>query len=265
MLIVDDNKHARYILSQYCSMIEMKITHVSSSAQEALEWLGISEEVPDLVLTDIMMPIMDGFSLVAKIRCMDRMKNVKIVALTSALTPSTPEQSRLAGFDACLSKPVSRADLFGVLLVIFAHAGIVEVKTDPAAPSLQNDVLTKGITVLVAEDNHLNQKLMGILLKQMECVFDIAANGKEVLDMLDNRNYDVLLLDLQMPVMDGFETARIIRIERALTIPVIALTASAFKEDHDKCLAAGMNDFLTKPIDKNELQKKLAKWADKNG
>jgi CheY-like chemotaxis protein len=115
--------------------------------------------------------------------------------------------------------------------------------------------------VLIVEDNTLNQKLMGILLKQMGHMFDIAIDGHEAVVKVREKKYDLILMDIQMPVMDGFEAARIIRSDMKVTTPIIALTARVFKEDEEKCRAVGMNDFLTKPVEMKTLAEKIAKWV----
>lgn len=119
---------------------------------------------------------------------------------------------------------------------------------------------TRGTVVLVAEDNSMNQKLMGILLQKLGCTFRMVGNGQEVLQALDEAKWDLLLLDLQMPVMDGFETMRILREERRSKIPVVALTACVFQEDRDRCREAGMDGYLPKPVERDELRQTIARW-----
>jgi signal transduction histidine kinase len=117
------------------------------------------------------------------------------------------------------------------------------------------------ISVLIVEDNTLNQKLMGILLGKMGDVFDIAHDGREAIAKVKEKKFDLILMDIQMPAMDGFEATRIIRNDLRVTTPIIALTARVFKEDEEKCLAVGMDDFLAKPVEMKILTEKIAKWV----
>jgi CheY-like chemotaxis protein len=120
----------------------------------------------------------------------------------------------------------------------------------------------RGTRVLVVEDNPINQRLMGLLLEQLGCVHEMAANGRDAVDKAVNHGYDLILMDVQMPVMDGYEATKIIRAGGS-TVPIIALTAHALKEDKEKCRAAGMNDFIAKPVEINELRHKVLIWGGK--
>ena len=121
----------------------------------------------------------------------------------------------------------------------------------------------KGLTILVVEDNPLNQKLMAILLKQLDCIADMANNGSEAVDMAGKKKYDIILMDIQMPVMDGYEATELIRLQVNRKTPIIALTAKVFQEDQEKSAACGMNDFLTKPVETQALRKMILKWGSK--
>jgi|GEM_PF-1371913 Signal transduction histidine kinase len=134
----------------------------------------------------------------------------------------------------------------------------------PLGDTKEYGLETKGVSVLVVEDNPLNQKLMAILLKQLDCIADMANNGAEAVDMAGKKKYDIILMDLQMPVMDGYKATEIIRgVQVNKTTPIIALTAKVFQEDQEKCAACGMNDFLTKPVETKTLRKMILKWGGK--
>jgi signal transduction histidine kinase/ActR/RegA family two-component response regulator len=123
-----------------------------------------------------------------------------------------------------------------------------------------NKTDTRGASVLVVEDNPLNQKLMAILLKQLGCLADMAGNGAEAVDMAEKKKYDVIFMDLQMPVMDGYRATELIRERTNRATPIIALTAKVFQEDQEKCMACGMNDFLTKPVETRTLKEMILRW-----
>jgi CheY-like chemotaxis protein len=138
-----------------------------------------------------------------------------------------------------------------------------EVTGAASIPSQSNGSL-KGVRILVAEDNPVNQKLVEIVLRQMGCEVDLAANGQEVVEQLRKKTYDLCLMDIQMPVMGGIEAACLIRKEISRDLPLIALTASAMQRDRERCFEAGMNDFLSKPIEIQKLRGKISQWS-KNG
>ncbi len=259
VLIVDDNDQSREILCNYCNMIEMSVAYKSSSAQNAMDWINQNNPDIDLVLSDIMMPVIDGYELAAKIRGIERLKGIKMIALTSDAVPGMADNTHRAGFNAFISKPFTRMEFYEVLRAVFGDS-----RTDRRqiiTRHLAHELLTKGISVLIVEDNAINQKLMGILLKQMGCLFEVAADGKQAVAIVQEKKFDLVLMDIQMPVMDGYEASNIIRNQMKLKTPIVALTAHVFKEDEMKCRAAGMNDFLTKPVSLKALRETVLKWG----
>ena len=258
-IIVDDNAQSREILANFCVSAGMEVVCSVESASKAREWLEKEENATDVVLSDIMMPGTDGYSLCKEIRRNDRLKAIPVIALTSDAMPGAAEKTSNAGFDAYLSKPFTRNDFYGILQAVFGDArkGNRRIITR----HMVQELLTKGISVLVAEDNPLNQKLMGILLNKMDCVADMAGNGREALEMAEKKKYDVILMDIQMPVMDGFKATECIRTQLKQTTPIIALTAKVFQEDREKCATCGMNDFLSKPVEAKALKEMILKWG----
>ncbi len=259
VLILDDNSNTREILDNYCRTISMEISHISESASEALEWLNNEDHRVDIILCDIMMPGMDGFIFAKLLRQNERQKNVKLIALSSDATPGTARQSNLAGFDAYFSKPFTRQELYEILQTVFGD--VRQEKDQIITRHLAQELLLKKISVLVAEDNAINQQLMGYLLAQIGCVFEMAGDGREAVVKLSKKNYDIILMDIQMPVMDGIDATKVIRRDLRLKTPVIALTARIFKEDEEKCMEAGMDDYLIKPIDREKLKEKILSWT----
>ena len=261
VLIVDDNEQSRQIIENYCGLIEMEVAYCSHSAEKALAWLETGPAMIDLILSDIMMPGMDGFTFADRVKRMERWKNVKLIALTSDAVPGIADRTSKAGFDAFLSKPFSRKDLYEVVRAVFGD--LRKDKAQIITRHMAHELLTKGISVLLVEDNALNQKLMGILLKQMGCEFELANNGREAVEKVRTGIYDVILMDIQMPVMDGLQASKIIRTEIKAETPIIALTAHVFQEDAKKCEEAGMDDFLTKPVETKALREKILNWVKK--
>jgi signal transduction histidine kinase/CheY-like chemotaxis protein len=258
-IIVDDNKQSLEILRNYCESAGMVVPLCAESAAAALGWLSSQAEPPDLVLSDIMMPGMDGYSFAAQIRKDIRLANVKLVALTSHAMPGSADLTGAAGFDAYLPKPFTRKDLSMTLRAIFGDQR--HVKGRIITRHMADELMTKGLSVLVAEDNPLNQKLIGILLSNLGCVVEFANDGRAAVDWAEKKKFDIVFMDIQMPVMDGYEAAGLIRKRLQSTVPIIALTARAYKEDEERCRAAGMNDFLTKPISADTVKEKILLWT----
>jgi two-component system, sensor histidine kinase and response regulator len=259
VLIVDDNEQSREITRNFCAMIGMNVVLCASSAQGALEWVMTEEHSVDVVLSDIMMPVMDGYTLARKIKEIDRLCKVKLIALTSDAIPGIADNSGRAGFDAFLSKPFTRLELYEIMRAVFGDTR--KEKSQIITRHLAHELLTKGISVLVAEDNAVNQKLIGLLLRQMGCTFEMANNGKEAVEISEKRKFDCILMDIQMPVMDGYEAAKLVSSRPVGAPPIIALTAHVFQEDAEKCKASGMVDFLTKPIVLKALRDTILKWG----
>ncbi len=259
VLIVDDNEHNRAILGRYCQDIRMDVVFSAGSVQQALDWLADVGNDVDVVFTDIRMPVTDGYSFARQLKADERLRQMKLIALTSDALPGSAEFSNRVGFDAFLPKPFRRRDVYEILRAVFGDRR--DQKQQIITRHLAHELLTKGISVLLVEDNNLNQKLMNVLLGKMGCVVDVASNGREAVERIAEKTYDLVLMDLQMPVMDGFEATEIIRRNNGATLPIVALTARAFKDDEERCKAVGMNDFLTKPIDARALRETILRWA----
>jgi two-component system, sensor histidine kinase and response regulator len=257
ILIVDDNATNRRILGESVIRWEMVPTVVDGAvaAIEALKQVHESGTQLPLVLTDAHMPDIDGFGLVERIRQDPLFANVKIVILTSGGQRGDAARCKQLGVAAYLSKPFDRLELRDVLLHVLAH--------EPAKP--ENRVLVTRHTVLeqadslsflVAEDNVVNQTLIARLLVKRGHSVVLAQNGREALEILEKQPFDIVLMDVQMPEMDGFEATKRIREKEKVSgahQPIIALTAHAMKGDEERCLAEGMDGYVTKPIKLEEL------------
>src|SRR5258708_4589282 len=197
------------------------------------------------------MPEMDGFELGAKVRATPRFDHVKVLMLTSGENQGDVARCRESGIGACLTKPAARADLRKAVIAALQPSAEPQEITGASTPQTRMSHTPSPLRVLLAEDNIVNQRLaMRILQKEGHDVV-VAANGREVLNAAAKSEFDVILMDVQMPDMDGFEATAAIRKSEIATrghVPIIAMTAHAMSGDRERCLAAGMNDYVSKPI-----------------
>ncbi|MFT5207049.1 MAG: signal transduction histidine kinase/DNA-binding response OmpR family regulator [Candidatus Omnitrophota bacterium] len=257
VFILDDNEHSRALLRSFSEELGMTVLGDKTSACDALSWLDKCDALPDIILLDIMMPGMDGYSFAKIIKQKESFSRIKLMCVTSDAVPGTAQKAKDAGIDAYLPKPVMKQDFLQVLATMMGdgrtHGQIVN-------RHLSEQVL-KGTKILVAEDNIINQELIKALLSSLNCEYEIANNGKEAVDkMRNNGHYGLVLMDLQMPIMGGLEATREIRKTNSV-IPIIALTAAVLKEDKEASESAGMNDFIAKPIQLERLKAAIIKWS----
>jgi CheY-like chemotaxis protein len=211
------------------------------------------------------MPGMDGIETARQIRSLGLEKTPHLVMVTAYGREEVMKQAQEAGIEDVLIKPVNASLLFDTAMRVLG-AEVREHRSAGDAPSslLEEMALIKGARILLVEDNDLNQEVAGEILRDAGFVVDIADNGQIAVDMV-NKNadslYDIVLMDMQMPVMDGVTATLEIRKEaRFLEMPIVAMTANAMQQDKDRCLAAGMVDFVTKPIQPDELWAALKRW-----
>jgi len=265
VLCVDDHPASLEIVSRYCKEMGLRVIQAVNAAQvlKELDKRLAAKDLPDLILSDVRMPDMDGYMLVEKIRSQAVFDSIKIVATTSDARVGGALLAQEKGFNAYLPKPVIRNDLNKVISAVLGDRRPV------SAPIITRHVAAevglKGVKVLVVDDVVSNQQLMKAYLGMFGCISDIAANGQEAIDKIKSDTYDICLMDVQMPVLDGIEATKIIRAQISKDLPVIALTAAVMKEDIEKALSAGMNDFLTKPLEINILKTKLLKFVSSSG
>jgi len=266
VLIVDDNATNRTILHEQLRAWGLS-SRSAASAQQALTLLraGIAEDTPyDLALLDFQMPEMDGLALACAIKADPTLATVRLILLTSAGGGSEVQEATQVGIAVTLTKPVRASQLYDCLATVLHVAGDA-----PPAPALPQQALMATETllsgrVLLAEDNPVNQAAAMDMLESLGCQVTMAATGQEALAALSQAAYDVVLMDCQMPELDGLEATRMIRAQEAQAghkhLPIIALTANAFAQDRDVCLAAGMDDYLSKPFTLDQLHAVLARW-----
>jgi signal transduction histidine kinase/DNA-binding response OmpR family regulator len=253
ILIVDDNATNRQILNLQVAKWHM-ISRDSESPQEALQWIE-NNETFDVAILDMHMPEMDGLELAKQIR--KKTGNLPLVLFSSLGQREAGDNENL--FTAYLSKPLKQSQLFDALIGIFSGAKTDKrtsdrVKLDPEMAARHP------LRILLAEDNVINQKLALRLLGQMGYTADVALNGIEALEATSTRIYDVILMDVQMPEMDGLEATRqIVSKWNGDRARIVGLTANAMQGDREMCLAAGMDDYIAKPIRVEELVNALLK------
>jgi signal transduction histidine kinase/ligand-binding sensor domain-containing protein/CheY-like chemotaxis protein/HPt (histidine-containing phosphotransfer) domain-containing protein len=263
-LIVDDNATNRKVLSRQLTQLGMSPACVehADSALQALE-AGVDEGPPfDLAVLDYMMPGCDGYELGRRITSDPRFKATRLVLLTSALGIRGAGDFAELGFAAYLLKPVSQRDLRECLSRVMAvDAAQWHQRTQPIVIAERARDQVTDNRILLAEDNVVNQKVARGTLEKMGYKIDIVSNGAEALAAWETGRYQIILMDCQMPVMDGYEAARQIRQREGGTrhVSIIALTADAMKGAEQQCRDAGMDDYLTKPLDRDRLADTIAR------
>ncbi len=262
VLVVDDNATSRRILEETLSLWGMKVRAAASGA-EALaifEQAARAGEEFRLVLTDAQMPEMDGFSLASEIGQSSELPHSVILVLTSSGLKGDIARCREAGVSAYLVKPVRRAELKSVLRQgLHQTLGSVSpLQPNPAyaQPLGEGEVHGRSLRILLAEDNLVNQHLARRLLEAQGHLVAVANNGSEAVSLSEEHEFDLVLMDVQMPEIDGFEATAAIRSREAgtgLHVPIVAMTAYAMKSDRDRCRKAGMDDYVSKPIKASTL------------
>ena len=262
-LIVDDNETNRRILEfQLMSWgVACEMVEDGEAALAALRAAKAAGQPFSLAVLDRQMPGMDGLMLARAIRQDESIAGIALVMLTSMGDTGDRDQLIDAGIAFCVTKPVKQAQLYDCVagaLSRLAPAPATEYHAPRRAP-----VVRLGLRVLVAEDNTVNQRVALLQLRQAGCTADTVANGLEAIEAVMRRPYDLVLMDCQMPELDGYDATRRIRElgGAKARIPVIAMTANALNGDRERCLEAGMDDYISKPIKALDLQEVLARWA----
>jgi two-component system sensor histidine kinase/response regulator len=276
VLVVDDNRSNREILQSQLLGWQMRAT-CAEDGERALTLMARARESGkpfDLAILDMHMPHMDGLHLAQQIKSQPSLAGTRLIILTSTHAAGSVREREQAGVLRCINKPIRRSELLEVICGVLCNASpanlaalpgasIPVAATAPAqAPTSSARSGPKG-AVLLAEDNRVNQEVAKAILAKLGLRADIANNGAEALAMAEARHYDVILMDCQMPVMDGYQATAAIRQRMASApkrLPIIAMTANAMEGDRKKCLAAGMDDYLSKPYTLAQLESVLARW-----
>ncbi len=256
ILIVDDNDTNRRILELQTRAWNMK-TDNTGYPLKALEWLKQGKSY-DVILLDMMMPEMDGLTLAEEIRKLDAHKGTHLIMLTSVTrTDEHNQRFKDLNFSNVLSKPVRQAVLMNTLVEAFSGKQ-AEQKENVIFKMDEQMAEQYPLNILVAEDNKINQRLALKVLKKLGYDATIAENGKEAIDMMEKQSFDIIFMDIQMPIMDGFETTQYIINKWHDDRPrIIAMTANAMEGDKEACLNAGMDAYISKPINIKSLVNEL--------
>jgi signal transduction histidine kinase/two-component SAPR family response regulator/HPt (histidine-containing phosphotransfer) domain-containing protein len=265
ILIVDDNATSRQALARQTTQWGLIPESVESAAQ-ALEKLQRGEQF-DLAILDLQMPGMDGLALAAEIRKLPGAAMLPLILLAPPGIRFNMPSSAHITFVHCISKPVKSAQLCAAFeSVLFSPKSAVQPPPPKVNQSLAENL---PLRILLCDDNAINQKVAARLLQQIGYQADIAANGREALEALDRKPYDLIFMDVMMPEVDGLEATRMIREwqKRGVhpnyqsRIVIVAMTAQAMQGDREKCIAAGMDDYLSKPIRLADVRGVIERWA----
>jgi PAS domain S-box-containing protein len=261
-LVVDDNATNRMVLSHNLAGWGLRVSEAAGGA-EALVTLRSAREAFTLALLDYQMPGMDGLELARHIKADPALSGVRLIMLTSLGVRGQRQQACDAGIEGYLVKPVRLSQLHDCLArVMAAPRPSPSAPPKPAARPERRRPAAHGPRVLLAEDNAVNQALALRLLEKLGCRVDVVSNGREAVAAVAGGDYALVFMDCQMPEMDGFEATVAIRQREAgcRRVPIIALTASAMQGDREACLAAGMDDYLSKPLGQRDMERMLRRW-----
>jgi signal transduction histidine kinase/DNA-binding response OmpR family regulator len=269
-LVVDDNRSSRVAFCHLLATWEMALTE-ASCAQEALDLLR-EESNFDVAILDASLPDNDGFQLARKIRELSDQKKLPLILLATLGSTESPMLAKAAGIQATLTKPVRHAQLLNALQRVLSDSGRISVPVEePGKPAGTLAVplgASSPLRILVAEDYPVNQRIALLSLKKIGYSADVVPDGRQALEAVKSGNYDIVLMDMHMPEMDGLvATTEIRKMEAAAEIApgvhIVALTADAMAGDREKCIAAGMNDYLPKPLRVQDLQAALQRFLQK--
>jgi polar amino acid transport system substrate-binding protein len=264
VLVVDDNASAREILCSMLAGFGLRV-HQASDGETALALLKQAEKSDpfNLVIMDWKMPGMDGIETTRALQADKQLTNVPTVIMATAYgREEAAEEAKDADISGFLSKPVTHSMLLNAILQATGHDSLIERRVDSRKGEVDAALAKlRGARVLLVEDNEINQELALDLLTSHGLRVEVANNGKEALAWLEKEPFDGVLMDCQMPVMDGYTATRTLRQqERFKNLPVLAMTANAMASDRDKALDAGMNDYIAKPINIENMFSTMAKW-----
>jgi two-component system sensor histidine kinase/response regulator len=267
VLIIDDNPPARAVISNLLVAMGFVVDE-AAAGEEGIAMVRQADEAGrpyEIAFVDWQMPILDGIETCKRIIKMPDLSTAPHFVLVTAYgRDEVMKQAEQSGIETVLIKPVTSSTLFDTSVAVLQPS---ERPLDIAPSAAVVDVArTQGALVLLVEDNEINQEVAFGQLEDAKVQVDLAENGEIAVRMVQAKKYDLVLMDMQMPVMDGLEATRTIRLDpRFEDLPIIAMTANAMAADRDRCLEAGMNDHIAKPIEPEELFRVLAQWIRSGG
>ena len=265
VLVVDDNETNRFILQEMTSVWGMSPV-AATGVDEAIETIEKAERTGQpiqLVLTDMYMPRRDGFALIEWLRARPECSGVKVMILSSGPTAEHRARAKELNVASYLTKPIRQSTLFDAIATAIGPPAALPVKPAEAAVEPQHAV--RPLHVLLADDNPVNQMTATTMLEKLGHTVVVANNGRQAIEKLKAQPFDLVFMDVQMPEMDGMTATRAIRDGERVSgrhVPIVAMTAHAMKGDKEKCLAAGMDDYVSKPIRRKDLAEAIARVAD---
>ncbi len=264
VLVVDDNVNARQILCEMLESMTFRVDEVGSG-EEALSAIAMADDGDDpyeVVFIDWRMPPgIDGIETVRRLASADLKVRPHPVMVTAYGRAEVMHEAEDAGIEVSLVKPVNSSLLFDAAMQVLGGEPVEKIPGDVSRTGSVDLAPIRGARILLAEDNELNQQVAMELLGDAGFFMDLAEDGGACVAMVAENQYDIVLMDMQMPVMDGLDATREIRKnERFAELPIVAMTAAALETDRQRCLEAGMNDHLAKPIEPNELFAMLLRW-----
>lgn len=262
VLIVDDRDDSRTVISEYATMLGMKV-ETANSAEQAYKKLCDASAPFALIFMDWKMPGVNGFDASRMIKeTLDLPLIPAIIMMTGYNFSDAAHELNVEEVDAWLSKPFTQSSFFDVLSVALKLSVLID-KTPEQGMQQAIDASSQlaGSHLLLVEDNEINQEIICALLKKVKVQVDIANDGQQALNLLRTNSYGAVLMDVQMPIMDGITATEIVRSQsKYASLPIIAMTANAMACDVDQCLQAGMNAYLTKPVEPKDLYQELCRW-----
>jgi CheY-like chemotaxis protein/HPt (histidine-containing phosphotransfer) domain-containing protein len=269
ILVVDDNATNREVLMAQFKAWGVRVEETSDGLA-ALQTLHFAKDAGDpfqVAILDMQMPGMDGADLARAIKADKALQNTRLVLMTSLGYRGDARRMEEIGFSAYLIKPARQSELLGCLTTVLADKAMAYEPKPIVTRHTIREIHRGAIRILLAEDNIVNQQVAVGILKKLGLHADAVANGAEAVKALETLPYDLVLMDVQMPEMNGYEATRQIRDLQSLVqnhqIPVIAMTANAMQGDREKCLKAGMNDYISKPVSPQSLAEVLETWLPK--
>jgi len=257
VLIVDDNATNRRIMEEIISHWNMRPVCVESGDQalSTMSDAAVENDPFDLILLDVQMPVMDGYETAEQIRKQAVHNDTTIMMLTSGGPSGELAKCNAIGISACLVKPIKQSDLFDRIISVMSKDAGKSAESAPVGPH-QTEIITRKLHILLAEDNPVNQKLAVRILEKRGHTVSVVGTGKLAVESVKKSTFDLVLMDVQMPEMDGLAATALIREHEERTgehIPIIAMTAHVMKGDKERCLEAGMDSYVSKPIKPDAL------------